>query len=192
MRLSRKLGGLLAAAMMAVGLTAAAAPARASEPSSSPYWIIGVHPQGIDAGPFYCLQGDLGGPMGSSVTQQPCPTRGVGTPGQQWLPISLGGNKYKFENVGTGMCLEARSGAVRGMPVPLWFCDSTESNTNWAWDFPFQPPFPGTAAIESKVSGSSGFCLDIPGASTAPGTQMQLWTCNGTDAQNMYISRVPA
>jgi hypothetical protein len=36
MRLSLKLGGLLAAAMMAAGLTAAAAPARAS----SPYWQI--------------------------------------------------------------------------------------------------------------------------------------------------------
>jgi hypothetical protein len=62
MRLSRKLGGLLAAAMMATGLTAAAMPARASIPSSEIMTNRGngtVHE---------CLQDDTGG----TVTQHFC------------------------------------------------------------------------------------------------------------------------
>ncbi|WP_437336244.1 RICIN domain-containing protein [Sorangium sp. So ce394] len=31
-------------------------------------------------------------------------------------------------------------------------------------------------------------CLDVPGASTADGTRMQQWTCNGTNAQKFHIS----
>ena len=33
------------------------------------------------------------------------------------------------------------------------------------------------------VSQSSGLCLDTPGASTANGAQLDIYTCNGTGAQ---------
>ena len=33
------------------------------------------------------------------------------------------------------------------------------------------------------VGKASGRCLDVPGASTTNGTQVQLWDCNGTNAQ---------
>ena len=33
------------------------------------------------------------------------------------------------------------------------------------------------------VARSSGRCLDVPGQSTANGTQLQQWDCNGTVAQ---------
>jgi Ricin-type beta-trefoil lectin domain-like len=53
---------------------------------------------------------------------------------QQWLPISTGGNGYKFQNVAAHLCLEARGGAANGTLVPMGDCSSTESNTRWAWD----------------------------------------------------------
>ena len=31
-------------------------------------------------------------------------------------------------------------------------------------------------------------CLDVPSASTADGTRMQQWTCNGSSAQRFHIS----
>ncbi|HTN92329.1 MAG TPA: RICIN domain-containing protein, partial [Sorangium sp.] len=31
-------------------------------------------------------------------------------------------------------------------------------------------------------------CLDVPSASTADGTRMQQWTCNGSNAQRFHIS----
>jgi hypothetical protein len=30
-------------------------------------------------------------------------------------------------------------------------------------------------------------CLDDPGSSTTAGTQLQIWTCNGTNAQKWTI-----
>jgi hypothetical protein len=69
MRLPGKLGSLLAAAMMAAGVTAAAALARASTPS--PYWEI-ITLQSADGVLNECLQGDFGGSMGTSVTQHYC------------------------------------------------------------------------------------------------------------------------
>jgi hypothetical protein len=182
MRLSRKLGGLLAAGMMLAGVTGAAVPASASTPP--PYWQILTFA-------YECLQGDLGGPMGSSVTQQFCDTTGTNTH-QLWLPISLGGDTWKFENVGTGLCLEARFGAVSGKPVPLWDCSSTESNTRWQWPVAANvSSFPGIHPIQSRVSGSTGYCLDVPDESTAPRLQVQLFRCNGTGAQLFWITRFP-
>jgi hypothetical protein len=38
-----------------------------------------------------------------------------------------------------------------------------------------------------RVSGSTGFCLDVPGAQTTPGLQLQTWRCNGTLAQQFWV-----
>jgi hypothetical protein len=186
-RLPRKLSSLLAAGMMAAGVTAAAAaPAGATTPPGYFQITTSVTDQVTGSTPL-CLQGDLGGPMGSSVTQQSCDTTGT-DPQQQWQPISLGGVQYKFRNAGTGLCLEARFGAVSGKSVALWDCSSTESNTRWQWTPVGVPAFPNIAPIQSRVSGSTGYCLDVPGASTAVNIQMQLFRCNNTNAQYFLIS----
>jgi hypothetical protein len=71
----------------------------------------------------------------------------------------------------------------------LWDCTSTESNTRWQWPTPSgQAAFPNIWPIQSRVSGSTGYCLDIPGASTATGLQVQIYRCNGTNAQEFFIS----
>jgi Ricin-type beta-trefoil lectin domain len=185
MRLSRRFTGPLAAGIMAAGAAvAAAAPASAS--TVTPYWHIMTIPQGFDH-PL-CLQGDLGGPLGSTVTQQNCDTTYTSA-SQLWQPVAVGGDIYKFENIGTGRCLEARNGAVNGGAVDLWPCESSESNERWAWDqFPTQDTFPGVLPIQTRVSGSTGYCLDVPWAQLTAGLQMQVYRCNGTAAQLMWIS----
>jgi type 1 glutamine amidotransferase len=41
----------------------------------------------------------------------------------------------------------------------------------------------GTAPRTGPITGIAGKCVDISGAGTADGTKIQLWTCNGTGAQ---------
>jgi hypothetical protein len=77
-----------------------------------------------------------------------------------------------------------------GGAVDLWPCESSESNERWYW-----PPSaagggsftPGLNPIQTRVSGSTGFCLDIPDAQATPGLQMQTWRCNGTRAQLFWV-----
>ncbi|MER7575890.1 ricin-type beta-trefoil lectin domain protein [Streptomyces sp. NPDC126514] len=47
---------------------------------------------------------------------------------------------------------------------------------------------PGTAIGTGEVKGVNGKCLDVAQSSTADGTQIQLWTCNGTGAQRWTLS----
>lgn len=56
---------------------------------------------------------------------------------EEWMPVSLGNNMYKFVGVG------------------------------------------------------SGRCLDVPGASTSNGVQLQIYDCNGTEAQSFYLNSQP-
>jgi len=186
MRLSRRFTGPLAAGVMAAGAAVAAA-APASGNTVTPYWHIMTIPQGFDH-PL-CLQGDLGGPLGSTVTQQNCDETFTST-SQLWQPVSVSGDIYKFENIGTGRCLEARNGAVNGGAVDVWPCESSESNERWSWpSFPNgQSTFPDVQPLQTRVSGSTGYCLDVPWAQLTVGLQMQVYRCNGTAAQLMWIT----
>jgi hypothetical protein len=119
----------------------------------------------------------------------------IASPAAAWdsLPaIRTDGDIYKFENIGTGRCLEARNGAVNGGAVDLWPCESGESNERWYWPPSATPggsPFPGPKPIQTRVSGSTGFCLDVPGAQITPGLQLQTWRCNGTLAQQFWVAQ---
>jgi hypothetical protein len=47
----------------------------------------------------------------------------------------------------------------------------------------------GPNPIQTRVSDSTGFCLDVPGAQTTPGLQLQTWRCNGTLAQQFWVAQ---
>jgi hypothetical protein len=86
--------------------------------------------------------------------------------------------------------LEARNGAVNGGGIALWDCSSTESNTHWQWPtVSGQAAFPGTHPIQSRVSNSTGFCLDVPGGNDFLELAMQAYRCNGTVAQLFWVTR---
>jgi len=48
---------------------------------------------------------------------------------------------------------------------------------------------PGTASAAGTgtITGYGGKCVDVAGANTANGTQVQLWTCNGSGAQSWTV-----
>ncbi len=48
---------------------------------------------------------------------------------------------------------------------------------------------PGTSAFAATgaITGFGGKCVDVSGANSANGTRVQLWTCNGTNAQSWIL-----
>ena len=56
---------------------------------------------------------------------------------------------------------------------------ATSGSRSWA-----APPPTGTGPIV----GLAGKCLDVSGGSSADGTKIQLWTCNGTGAQQWTVA----
>jgi Ricin-type beta-trefoil lectin domain-like len=174
----RKTAGAVLAATAAVGLTTAAAlPASAS---TSSYFEIFV--QVSTNAPAMCLQpANPAGGAGTAVVQQPC---SVGSQAQNWAPVNTTGTTYEFLNQASGMCLDVRGGAARNTPIEQWPCGNI-SNEHWIWPHSFPDAF---WPLASQVAGSSGFCLDVPGASTQAGLAVQLYTCNGTAAQAWAIA----
>jgi Ricin-type beta-trefoil lectin domain-like len=173
-----KTAGAVLAAMAAVGLTTAAAlPASAS---TTNYFEILV--QVSTNAPAMCLQpADPAGGAGTAIVQQSC---SVGSQAQNWAPVNTTGTTYEFLNQASGMCLDVRGGAARNTPIEQWPCGNI-SNEHWTWPHSFPDAF---WPLTSQVAGSSGFCLDVPGASTQAGLGVQLYTCNGTAAQAWAIA----
>ena len=178
MFLRRKTAGAVLAAAAAVGLTTAAAlPASAS---ATNYFELAV--QVGTFAPVMCLQPiNPAGGAGAAIVQQPC---SAGNQAQNWAPVNTAGNTYEFVNQVSGMCLDARGGAAVHTPIQQWPCGNI-SNEHWTWTHSFPDAF---WPLPSQVAGSSGFCLDVPGASTQAGLGIQLYTCNGTPAQAWAIA----
>src|SRR5437016_1346896 len=42
-------------------------------------------------------------------------------------------------------------------------------------------------AATGAITGFGGKCVDVSGANNANGTRVQLWTCNGTNAQSWTL-----
>lgn len=113
--------------------------------------------------------------QGAAIVQMPCNHR----PAQQWRAVPMGGNIYHFVNTLSGLCLDARGKAVNHTPVQQWTCNKI---TNENWESPdvasdVIPP------LISRVSGTSSYCLDVPGGQTSAGLAVQIYRCNGTLAQ---------
>jgi hypothetical protein len=169
MRLPRKIAGLLMAAGMAAGITTAAAPAHAD-----PTYIDFAT---ITPGSNLCLEADPAPDFAYRVTTQPCDR--FNNWAQQWELQDQGGGVVKVASRAiSGWCIEAHA-IANGSPVILWPCSSTESNLRWVW----HPTNFGFGWLESRISGSTGHCLDVPMGQTLPGLWMQVYGCNGTYAQ---------
>jgi ricin-type beta-trefoil lectin protein len=79
--------------------------------------------------------------------------------------------------------MDVAGGAASGTPIDLWPCNSI-SNERWSWPHNFpDKDWP----IRSQVSGSSSYCLDVPGASTQAGLGVQIYWGNNSLAQEWSI-----
>lgn len=165
----------LAASVVAGALTAG--PAAAGDP-------IVIYNQSTNK----CLQPTKGSTApGEAIVEEPCNPPGANA-AQTWRQIAVSGGSH-FQNVSSGLCLDARGNARNGTPVQQWPCNKI---TNEIWQptpypsGPNAPKGPGLQLI-SRVSHTSSHCLDIPGGQAENGLPMQIWSCNGTTSQEWEL-----
>jgi endoglucanase len=119
-----------------------------------------------------------------------------GTVVQQW---SCGSQQYnqewQFQSKGNGIYSVVNrnapseawnvvnNGTGDGSLIQLWTYGGG-SNEQWM-------PVALGGNLYKIVGVGSGRCLDIPGASTANGVQLQIYDCNGTEAQSFYLNAQP-
>jgi hypothetical protein len=122
--------------------------------------------------------------QGTAIVQEPC----NGGAAQKWVGVSAGRNIFQYVNVLSGLCLDARGAAKNGTPVQQWTCNRI-SNENWQ---PGEDIADDIPPLFSRVSGTNSYCLDIPGAQKTAGLAMQIYRCNGTEAQQWWIAPSPS
>src|SRR5262245_15789451 len=80
----------------------------------------------------------------------------------------------------------AGANTANGTKVQIWAANGSAAQS-WVFSNVGVTPA-GNYRISSSVSGTA--CLDVAGAGTANGTKVQIWQCNGTNAQSWNV--VPA
>ncbi|HEV2992173.1 MAG TPA: ricin-type beta-trefoil lectin domain protein [Candidatus Angelobacter sp.] len=101
----------------------------------------------------------------------------------QFQPTDSGFYKVVTRGASTEAWNAANFGTGNNTPIQLW---QFGGGTNEQW----QPIPVGNGAFK-LVGRGSGRCLDVPGASTANGVQLQLFDCNGTGAQAWKLVQQP-
>jgi beta-glucanase (GH16 family) len=122
-----------------------------------------------------------------------------GTPLQQWPCHSGLNQQWQFHptdsgyynvvpRTATNMTWDVTGGAGatgNGVKVQLWtFGGSGGTNQQW------KPESLANGRWRFRAR-HSGRCLDVPGASTTAGVQLQQWDCNGTGAQSFVLAPQP-
>jgi len=83
--------------------------------------------------------------------------------------------KGRIQSQGYNGCLEVND-IIRGGTVGLNRCDD---GIRQKWTI---------TGVEIRAFSGSDFCLDVPGGDFRRGQSLQIWPCNGTDAQAFRIS----
>ncbi|MGA5300550.1 RICIN domain-containing protein [Nucisporomicrobium flavum] len=182
-RIIRTILGAAAAAMLMAGLSVGAGASPASAGTVSPK-IGGSFTFIRNVGNNLCLEpAGLSTAEFAAIVQNPCVTTGLESIAQGWESEKVGTNHYKFRNQLSGFCFDAFDGAFNGARLLQGTCvpiSNEEYNTGAS--------LPNVVKIESRVHFTdTGFCVDVPGATTQPNTAMQIFRCNGTLAQRWVV-----
>jgi hypothetical protein len=106
-----------------------------------------------------------------------------GNNAQRWQFTALGNGYYRVATANSATQVWDISGGPGatgdGAKLLLW---SYLGGANQEW-----MPVAEGGGNYRFVARHSGKCLDVPGASTAEGVQLQQWTCNGTGAQSFQV-----
>jgi hypothetical protein len=133
-----------------------------------------------------CLQPlDESTVAGAAIVQKPCSSSAGAA--QLWTIVAVKSPYFHYVNQLSGMCLDARGGAQNHTPVQQWPCDSI-SNEYWVYS-PVSPGSTSPVFVYSGVAGSypkSKFCLDVPGGQATSGLPLQIYGCNGSEAQQWF------
>jgi beta-glucosidase len=104
-----------------------------------------------------------------------------GSGAQAWAP----GSGNSLRNPQSGLCLtDPGSSTANGTQVQITACSGA---ANESWTQPAGSGTTGTGGATGQVTGYGGLCLDVRSAGTADGTPVQVYTCNGTNAQQWTV-----
>jgi hypothetical protein len=119
---------------------------------------------------------------GTTVQQWSC---GSQQTNQEWQFQATDSGYYKVvnRNAPSEVWDVTNNGTGNGSLIQLW---SYGGGTNQQW----QPVLLGNGYYK-MVGRGSGRCLDVPGASTTNGVQLQIYDCNGTAAQAWKLTQQP-
>lgn len=100
---------------------------------------------------------------------------------QEWTVHSKGSGWFSLSNQDTGLCVDNTGGSqTPGNLTTLWGC-ANNSNQNWLF------MDRGNAVYQLMNQSSGTLMLDDWEASTTPGTQLEVWTSNGSPAQQYVV-----
>jgi len=100
---------------------------------------------------------------------------------QEWTVHSKGSGYFSLSNADTGLCLDNTGGlSTPQNPTTLWGC-ANNSNQNWLF------MDRGNAVYQLMNQSSGTLMLDDWEASTTPGTQLEVFTSNGSPAQQYVL-----
>jgi endoglucanase len=119
---------------------------------------------------------------GTLVQQWAC---GAQQANQEWQLQSQGNGNYSIgnRNAPNQVLDVTNQGTANGSLIQLW---TYGGGTNQQW-----MPVAVGSGVYKLVNVASGRCLDVPAASTANGVQLQIYDCNGTNAQSFRLSAQP-
>jgi hypothetical protein len=182
MHLTRKSIGLVAPAVALAAAALVAGSGTAAQASTSAAHVkpfVGVFNEIKNVGNNLCMQATQA-TSNVPVVQEPCDST---NPLQGWQFTQVSGSTYGFLNQASGACLFAFIGAQNGAPMGVDTCRKVSNE-----QFDTHTTLPDVTVLESKIGFSdTGFCVDVPGATSTPGVQLQLFTCNGTLAQRWVV-----
>jgi hypothetical protein len=126
-----------------------------------------------------CVDAGGGGTAnGTAIQQYDC----NGSNAQQFEFVPVGGGYFEVENRNAPSQVWDVTGVstADGAPIQLY---SWGGGNNQQWT-----PVAEGNGYYHFVSRNSGKCLDVPGASTASGVQLQQYGCNRTGAQSFRLA----
>lgn len=107
-------------------------------------------------------------------------------------PIAGQNDDNEFFSQADAATLESFASAHGVGEMSFWEVDQYDKPTGYAYSKVFDQigggAAPPPAGAAGQITGFGGKCVDVAAASTANGTQVQLFTCNGTNAQHWTVS----
>lgn len=115
---------------------------------------------------------------GVRIVQVTC----TGSAFQRWDLVDHDDHIFQLRNAVTLQCMDVLGSNSNATAVVQWPCANISNQR-----FQASRDLPGVVELRSRVAGTSTHCLDVPGGSSADGLGMQVWTCNGTVAQQFAV-----
>jgi beta-glucosidase len=101
---------------------------------------------------------------------------------------------YAATGLPAGLSINAASGVISGTPtsdgtstvtVTAKDGNGAQASTSFVWTV--APGTTSTGGSTGAITGYEGLCLDVRGANSADSTPVQVYTCNGTNAQQWTV-----